>query len=138
MTLRVQQAEWVLRYLAEPAVYRSAIDKWVHDSSLSVNLTYDDDLDFVEAFVEEFPGRFGDSDKGLKCASRRLRLLLNDLTWSGLVERLRCSNDFKYSRNDPSWQNVYRLRPRTLKRVKLGPFRLSVNRWADSQKFRIV
>ena len=110
-----ERAAWVLEYFAETAMYNRAAGRYRYDRRLGCTTTYDDELDFVDAYATAFPGR--KPDPNLERATRRLRRLLNDLVDEGLLERYRQSNHEKDNRNDPAWQHVYQLTPETLERV---------------------
>ena len=112
---KAERAAWILEYFAETAMYNQAARCYRYDRRLGCTTTYEDELDFVDAYAEAFPGRRNDPD--LRLASRRLRAVLNDLVDEGVMERYRQANHEKYNRNDPSWQHVYQLSPATLERL---------------------
>ena len=69
---KAERAAWIVEYLAETASYNRAAGRYRHDRRLGCTPTYDDELDFVDAYAEAFPG--SNPDPSLKLASRRLRL----------------------------------------------------------------
>ena len=111
---KARRAAWVLEYFAETAMYMIGPGRYRYDRKLGCAPTYDDELDFVDAYAEAFPGR--KPDPNLKLASRRLRSILNELVDEGLMERARQSNE-KDTRNDPAWQHIYQLTYPTLERI---------------------
>ena len=112
---RAERAAWILEYFAETAMYNRAAGRYRHDRRLGCTPTYDDELEFVDAYAEAFPGR--KADPSLSLASRRLRSLLNELVEEGLLKRYQQNNHQKDTRNDPAWQTVYKLAYPILERI---------------------
>ena len=112
---RAERAAWILEYFAETEVYNRATGRYRHDRTLGCTPTYDDELQFVDAWAEAFPGT--KADPSLELASRRLRRLLNALVEEGLMLRYQRNNQYKDTRNDPAWQTVYTLAYPTLERI---------------------
>lgn len=112
---RAARAVWILEYFAETAVYLSGPGCYRYDRKLGCTSTFDDELDFVDAYAEAFPG--SKADPNLRLASRRLRRILNELVDEGLMQRQRLGNDAKETPNDPAWQYIYSLTYRTLERL---------------------
>lgn len=99
-TLRDRQKKWVVEYLTD-------VRGVSRHMSLGCAPTYDAELEFVDDFSKAFPGR--SSGPSLALASRRLRVVLNELADDGCVVKARLCNE-KDTRNDPAWQYVYKLR----------------------------
>ena len=115
--LKARQALFVFEYLDQFTRQNHAYhERWV-TTSIEATTSYDDGLEFVDEFQQEFPGRKPDPSQNI--ASIRLRRLLKELYEDGYLERGRLSNDFKNVPQDPSWQYVYRLPQVHVKRVKL-------------------
>ena len=101
--------------------------KWFIDNSINgisppffTGVTaWDDDLEFVEAFVEKFPGRTPDPSR--KKASRRLRKRLKKMYDDGWLRRQILGNDFLYHPDsEPRWQYAYRMHDRHMRGVRQG------------------
>lgn len=112
---KAERAAWILEYFAETAMYNRASERYRHDRKLGCAPTYDDELEFIDAWAEAFPGT--KEDPSLELASRRLRRLLNALVEEGLMRRYRQCNEYKDTPNDPAWQTVYELSYPTLQRI---------------------
>lgn len=90
-----------------------------HSASVSATTTYDDCLDFVCAFDDEFPG--AKADPNHQAASRRLRALLKRLHDDGWLDRWRLSNHDQYHPGqEPNWQYAYALPARIYQAMKTG------------------
>ncbi|QGZ14207.1 hypothetical protein PP940_gp151 [Rhizobium phage RL2RES] len=116
---RTKQAEFVFDYLLSRSAgtFVGSHGSGYSTPHYSGCTTYDNDLDFVVAFQEEFPPRKPDPNHVR--SSINLRRVLKDLFDDGYLDRFRLGNHDRYHPHDePTSQFVYKLCQWVLKDCK--------------------
>lgn len=112
-----RKAAWIFRYLLERS-HGSDGHGTYHSTHLSGATTFDDDLDFVVAFGEAFPGRADDSNHLL--AAARLSRMLRELAKDGWLQRMTVGNQDGGIQNTPTWQYAYKFPQWLINDLKTG------------------
>jgi hypothetical protein len=96
------------------------IFNYLRDSHCEITTTWDDDMDFVQAFLRAFPDRTGTvDDTALDRAAKRLYVVCKQLVEDGWLDRWVLPNsDLADPRREPRWQYVYALAYHTKRDLK--------------------
>lgn len=112
-----RKAAWIFRYILDRSFGTDGRGDY-HSTHLSGATTFDDDLDFVVAFGEAFPGRKDDPNHLL--AASRLSRMLRELAKDKWLERLLVGNQDGGIQNTPTWQYAYKLPQWLINELKTG------------------